>query len=75
MKALQAGDLIHSQSQLVFVSKGMKGWFETIANINSPIDRVKHLAQQVSVPASVGQTAVLLLTDMALNTWKEVCLC
>jgi len=73
MKVLQAGDLIHSQSQLVFVSKGMKGWLETIANMTRPIDRVKHPAQQVSIPPSVGQTALLLLTDMALNTWKEAC--
>jgi len=73
MKVLQAGDLIHSQSQLVFVSKGMKGWLETVANMTIPIDRVKHPAQQVSIPPGIGKTAVVLLTDMALNTWKEVC--
>jgi hypothetical protein len=74
MKVLQSGDLIHSQSQLVFVRKGMKGGLETIANMRRPINGVKHPAQQVSIPPSVGQTAVLLLTDMALNTLKEVSL-
>jgi len=71
MKVLEAGDLIYSQSQLVFVRKGMKVWLKTIANMNSSIDTVKHPAR--SIPHGVGQTAVLLLTDMALNTWKEVC--
>jgi len=71
MKILEAGDLIHSQSQLVFVRKGMKVWLDAVANMNSPIERVKHPAR--SIPPCVGQTAVLLLTDMALNTWKEVC--
>ncbi len=70
MKVLEAGDLIHSQSQLVFVRKGMKVWLETIANMTGPIDTVTHSVQ--STPPGVGQTAVLLLTDMALNTWKEV---
>lgn len=73
MKVLQAGDLIHSQSQLVFGSKGMKGWLETVANMTIPIERVKYPTQQVSIPPSVGKTAVVLLADMALNTWKEVC--
>jgi len=68
---MEAGDLIYSQSQLVFVRKGMKVWLETVANMNNPIERVKHPAR--SIPPRVGQTAVLLLTDMALNTWKEVC--
>jgi hypothetical protein len=71
MKVLEAGDLIHSQSQLVFVRKGMKAWLETIANMTEQVDTVKHPAR--SIPADVGQNAVLLLTDMALNTWKEVC--
>jgi hypothetical protein len=71
MKVLESGDLIHSQSQLVFVRKGMKVWLETIANMTEQIDTVKHPARPI--PPGIGQTAVLLLTDMALNTWKEAC--
>ena len=70
MKALEAGNMIQSQSQLVFLTKGMKVWLETVGEMNSLIAEPKQTSRKVKIPQSIKPAAVMLLTDMALNTWK-----
>ena len=71
MKTLQSGDSIFSRSELVFMSAGMRGWLHAVADISSLPGSLPQPAQQISIPSGVGQPAIRLLTDMALNTWKE----
>ena len=75
MKALEAGNVIQSQSHLVFLTKGMKVWLETVGEMNPLIAEPKQTSEQVKIPQSFKPTAVILLTDMVLNTWKELSTC
>ena len=75
MKALKAGNMIPNQSHLVFLTKGMKVWLETVVEMNPLIAELKQTPGQVKIPQSVKATAIMLLTDMALNTWKELSTC
>ena len=75
MKALKAGNMIQSQSQLVFLTKGMKVWLETVGGMNPLIVEPKQTSREVEIPRIVKPIAVMLLTDMALNTWNEVSTC
>jgi len=75
MKAIKAGNMIPNQSHLVFLTKGMKVWLETVVEMNPLIAEPKQTPGQVKIPQSVKPTAVMLLTDMALNTWKELSTC
>jgi len=74
MKALRAGDKIQSQSQLLFVNQGMIAWLQSMEELKrlgvepqggSASLHVAHVAH------GVEPTAVGLLTEMAINTWKE----
>jgi len=49
----------------------MKRWLQAVEDISAPPKRVPQPAGQISIPFDVGQTAIRLLTDMALHTWKE----
>ena len=71
MKALSAGNAIHSQSQLLFVNKGMTAWLETLGELNAVGGEPRQLSPQVPLAQSIQADALVLLTDMALNTWKE----
>jgi len=53
------------------MSTGMKRWLQAVEDISAPPKRVPQPAGQISIPSDVGQTAIRLLTDMALHTWKE----
>ncbi len=75
MKALEAGNMIPSQSHLVLLTKGMKVWLEAVGAMNPLIAEPKQPPGRVRIPQSVKPTAVMLLTDMALNTWKELSTC
>jgi hypothetical protein len=73
MKVLAAADSdrIHSQSHLVFVSKGMSAWLHAVGDMSfvdlhpSPVC-CPHVQSQ-----SMEAAMVVLVADMALNTWKE----
>lgn len=72
MKALQSPNAMHSRSQLLFISKGMRRWLKEVSDIGVAACRVPHTpVQRVSLAEETAQTAVRLLTDMALHTWKE----
>lgn len=68
---LNSGNKIESQSQLVFLTQGMRSWLTTINNIK--IQPHKQY-QQTSAPVNISdlkQTAVVILTDMLLKVVKE----
>ena len=71
MKALQSPDSMHSRSQLLFISAGMKKWLQVASDISTVPERVPQPAVHISIPSDVEQNALRLLTDMALHTWKE----
>ena len=71
MKALQSPDLIHSRSQLIFMSMGMSRWLQAASNISVAPEHAPQLVGRISIPSDVEQNALWLLTDMALHTWKE----
>ncbi len=75
MKALKAGNTIPNQSHLVFLTTGLTVWLETMVQVKSLIAEPEQTSGQLKIPQSVKPTAVMLLTDMALNTWKELSTC
>ena len=72
MKALQSPDSVHSRSQLLLMSEGMSQWLQAVSDIGEVARGVPRPMQRISIASDVGQTALWLLTDMALHTWKEV---
>ncbi len=75
MKALEAGNTIPNQSHLVFLTKGMKVWLETMVQVKSLIAEPEQASGQATIAQSLKLTAVTLLADMALNTWKGASTC
>ena len=75
MKALEAGNTIPNQSHLEFLTKGMKVWLETMAQVKSPIAKPEQTSGQAMIAQRVKPAAVVLLADMALNTWKGASTC
>ena len=75
MKALEAGNTIPNQSYLVFLTKGMKVWLQIMAQVKSPIAEPEQSSERVMIAQSVKPVAVMLLADMALNTWKGASTC
>ena len=72
MKAVQSPNAIHSRSQLLFMSEGMSRWLHEVLDIGVAARRVPEKpVQHISITSEAGQTALRLLTDMALHTWKE----
>jgi hypothetical protein len=73
MKVLAAADrdALHSQSQLVLVSKGMRAWLHAAGEINVAAIRPSLVSSPRVQPQSMDSTMVALIADMALNTWKE----
>ena len=71
MKSLQSPDSVHSRSQLLFMSEGMSQWLQAVLDIGEAARGVLQPMECISIGSDVGQTALRLLTDMALHTWKE----
>ena len=71
MKVLREGERIHSQSQLLFLRKGMRAWLQSMAELQSLGVETRGASRQPAAAESVEATVVALLTDMALHTWKE----
>lgn len=71
MKALTAGNGIQSQSQLLFVNRGMRAWLQSMGELNLLGVEPRRLSGQLPFAQSVEPTALELLTEMAINTWKE----
>ncbi len=75
MKAIEAGNAIPNQSHLVFLTKGMKVWLETMVQVKPLIAEPEQASGQVMIAQSVKPAAVMLLADMVLNTWKGASTC
>ena len=73
MKVLAAADkdALHSQSQLVLVSKGMGAWLHAAGEINAVAIHPILVSSSRVQPQSMDSAMVALIADMALNTWKE----
>jgi len=73
MKVLAAADrdALQSQSQLVFVSKGMRAWLHAAREITVVGIHPSRVSSPQVQPQSTEATMVALIADMALNTWKE----
>ena len=73
MKVLAAvdRDALQSQSQLVFVSKGMRAWLNAAGEINVVGIPPRQVSSPRVQPQGMDSTMVALIADMALNTWKE----
>jgi len=71
MKVLREGERIHSQSQLLFLRKGMRAWLQSMGELQSLGVETRGAPRQPALAESVEATVVALLTDMALHTWKE----
>jgi hypothetical protein len=71
MKALRAGNKIQSQSQLLFLNQGMIAWLHSMEELK----RLGAQPQGGSAPLPFAHvlepTALGLLTEMTINTWKE----
>lgn len=75
MKALEAGNTIPNQSHLVFLTKGMKVWLQTMVQVKSLIAEPEQASGHPMIAQSLKPAAVMLLADMALNTWKGASTC
>ena len=75
MKALEAGNTIPNQSHLVFLTKGMKVWLQTMVQVKSLVAEPEQTSGRLMIAQSVKPAAVMLLADMALNTWKGTSTC
>lgn len=73
MKVLAAADrdALQSQSQLVFVSKGMRAWLHAAGETNVVGIHSSQVSSPRVQPQSMDSTMVALIADMAFNTWKE----
>jgi hypothetical protein len=73
MKVLAAADrdALQSQSQLMFVSKGMRAWLHAAGEINVVAIHPSPISSPGVQPQGMDWTMVALIADMALNTWKE----
>lgn len=72
MNARESPRSLHSRSQLLFMSTGMKSWLETVEDVTTtPPARLPAVSGTLSIPCDLEQNALRLLTDMALHTWKE----
>ena len=72
MKVLAAidRDALQSQSQLVFVSRGLRTWLHAAEEIKvAGIHSHKISSPRVEMHG-MDSTMIALIADMALNTWK-----
>lgn len=71
MKALRAGDKIQSQSQLLFVNQDMIAWLQSMEELKRLGVEPQGGSASLHFAHGVEPTAVGLLTEMAINIWKE----
>jgi hypothetical protein len=73
MKVLAAADrdALQSQSQMVFVNKGMRAWLHAAGEINVAGIHPSLVCCPRVQPQSMDSAMVALIADMALHTWKE----
>jgi len=71
MKALRAGDKIQSGSQLLFVSQGMIAWLQSMKDLKCLGAQPQGGGAPLPFAQGLEPTALGLLTEMAINTWKE----
>lgn len=77
MKVLAAidRDALQSQSQLVFVGKGLRTWLHAAQEINAPSIQPREVASPRTGMNGMDPTMIALIADIALNTWKGVIAC
>jgi hypothetical protein len=71
MKALRAGDKIQSGSQLLFVNQGMIAWLQSMEDLKCLGAQPQGGGAPLPFAQGLEPTALGLLTEMAINTWKE----
>ena len=69
------GNKIENQSQLVFITKGMRNWLETIKDIKILLCKQHQLTSASPISLNIKPAAVAILTDMALKVVKEASIC
>ena len=75
LSMINSGNKIESQSQLVFLTQGMRSWLVIIKDIKILSRKQYPQASAPTIILTLKQTTVAVLTDMLLKVVKEEPVC